>query len=88
MSCWPGQRGQDHNSVPVPHERSGPHVPDHREQRGGGGVEQHTLYHVGPRRARVIENVVEHVLQQHRGWCYILMYILPTKYFLSWTLCI
>ena len=63
---WAGQRWQDDNPVPVPDERGGPHLPHHRVQRGGGGLEQHPLHHVGPRGAGVPQDRLEHLLLQHR----------------------
>ena len=62
---WAGQRWQDDNPVPVPDERGGPHLPHHRVQRGGGGLEQHPLHHVGPGWPGVPEDGLEHVLLQH-----------------------
>ena len=43
------------------------HVADDRVQRGGGGVEEHPLHHVGPRRPGLAQGRVEHILLQHRG---------------------
>ena len=62
----PGQCWQDHHLVPVPHERGGPHLPNHREQRGGGRLEQHPLYNVGFGRTGVPQDSLEHILLQHR----------------------
>jgi len=63
---WTGQRRENDNFVPVSNERGRPHVTHHWEQRGGGGVEQHPLHHVGSWRPGVAENLVEHILQQYR----------------------
>ena len=60
-----GQRGQDDHPVPVPDERGGAHLAHHRQQRGGGGLEQHPLHHVGPGRAGVPAHCLEHLLLQH-----------------------
>ena len=67
MPGRPGQRGQDNNSVPVPDERGGPHLPHHRQQRGGGGLEQHPLHHVGPGRSGVAQNLLEYILFKYIG---------------------
>ena len=61
-----GQCREDNNPLPVPDERGGPHLPHHRQQRGGGRLEQHSLHHVGPWWTGVAEDGVEHVLLQHR----------------------
>lgn len=63
----PGQRGQDHHSVPAADERGGPHVTHHRQQRRGGGVEEPTLHYVGLGRPGVPQISLEHLLHQHRG---------------------
>ena len=63
----PGQCRQDDDPVPVSDERGGAHVAHHRLQRGGGGLEEHTLHHVGLRRAGLTQSSVEHILLKHGG---------------------
>ena len=58
--CW-----QDDDPVPVPDERSGAYLAHHRQQRGGGCLEQHPLYHVGPGGTGVTADRMEHLLLQH-----------------------
>ena len=62
-----GQCGEDDYSVPVPDERGGSHVPHHRQQRGGGRLEQYTLHHVGPGGTGVAQDLLEYLLLQYRG---------------------
>ena len=56
------QRRQDHHPVPAVDEWSGAHITHHRQQRGGGGVEEPALHHVGFRWARVPQISMEHLL--------------------------
>ena len=63
---WAGQCREDNNPLPVPDERGGPHLSNHRQQRGGGRLEQHSLHHVGPWWTGVAEDGLEHLLLQHR----------------------
>ncbi len=57
-----GQRGQDDNLVPVPDEQGRAYLAHDWLQRGGGGLEERPLHHVGPRRSRIPESSVAHGL--------------------------
>ena len=62
-----GQCGKDNRAVPPAPWRGSQNGAHHRQQRGGGGLEQHPLHHVGPGRSGVAQNLLEYILFKYRG---------------------